>query len=93
MVLCLGPILGFQVIIDDGFAMDDPVPKEIKACLAVSFGALPNAGTIQVDAIELNSAGKPLRMRIDKWLSCTWKTFASRLFRESRHIHENTFMV
>ncbi|CAJ1420298.1 unnamed protein product [Effrenium voratum] len=37
------------VIIDDGFAMDDPVPKEIK-----------------VDAIELNSAGKPLRMRIDK---------------------------
>ena len=37
------------VAIDDGFAMEDPVPKEIK-----------------VDAVELNTGGKPLRMRIDK---------------------------
>jgi len=37
------------VAIDDGFAMDEPVPKEIK-----------------VEGEELNTGGKPLRMRIDK---------------------------
>lgn len=37
------------VTLDEGFAMEDPVPKEIK-----------------VDAVELNTGGKPLRMRIDK---------------------------